>query len=968
MTLPQGNLATRTMQNAFVVPTACSTVLLACRMLLLALLVCQAQPNSTLPADVDALVGFVTGFTAVEGTVLAAWDVNADPCAGQWPGVMCSCEDLPSSIQPGCHNTANASGSLRVKGLDLGPVVSGTSRPLEGTILPALGSLSELAYLDLSNNKLSGTVPDALARLTQLQWLLLNSNQLTGLLPSYLGSLLKLHKAMLQNNKFYGSIPAGWCGGTVVYDVSNNYALCGPVPKCLVNSSRLGTIAGTYLSPTALSPDSSIGGACDLMPPDCDADVGCTIWTPKYWTSQSIVTFNFTGFMDYESGISHYDWGIGSTPSAVDVFPLTRVTADRVLKDIKYPSGGIKKMLVTPVVYNLTTLSLLEGPSYYVTVVAYNGAGPPLSTNTTSLPVKVDTSGPLPAAVYNTYNFQQASTTDMAQSLQASWDNFTDAQSGVAGYTVQFFQQARSSRNGSITLVNLTDLLELGLVNRVQAKLGQKLQEGDMYFAQVTAVNGGGLNTTVKGQPISVERSMEGAVGAGKTALIVVMCGVGCLALGALLSVLIMRSSVHQQAMREKERQQEAKQLKALMYALVSHSDMPGIQHGMGSSTLMAPPTQGADAADKEVAFVFTDIESSTELSNQDPDAFKQLQEVHDQIMREGIAKHHGYEIITEGDSFQVAFATCQAAVAFCIDIQYRLLEMTWSKDVLKLNACKAVRGSTGEILFAGPRVRMGVHWAREGTVAVRLHNLTRHKVYAGPAVQIALDVSEAAHGGQIVLSEDAVAKLSENMAMAGFPVIRLVGLYQLPSIPCPVFLFSVTEVVGKPLRRQFTSLRKIKQVWPPQSYKLPPVLEYNINLPPLPNASNCLAFVCLRLATYPKEKSKCDLPRSIQEKFEEVFAVQAQQFKGYLFQTHENSFKEGIWTVAFQSSMDAMRFTHAAQMLLMHTHWPTSAQEFCGASVPSPDGRWLFQGPRVCMAVHESSDYFVSPIAVSHI
>jgi hypothetical protein len=61
--------------------------------------------------------------------------------------------------------------------------------------------------------------------------------------------------------------------------------------------------------------------------------------------------------------------------------------------------------------------------------------------------------------------------------------------------------------------------------------------------------------------------------------------------------------------------------------------------------------------------------------------------------MREGIAKHHGYEIITEGDSFQVAFATCQAALAFCVDIQYRFLEQTWSKEVLRLNACKVVRG-----------------------------------------------------------------------------------------------------------------------------------------------------------------------------------------------------------------------------------------------------------------------------------
>jgi class 3 adenylate cyclase len=66
---------------------------------------------------------------------------------------------------------------------------------------------------------------------------------------------------------------------------------------------------------------------------------------------------------------------------------------------------------------------------------------------------------------------------------------------------------------------------------------------------------------------------------------------------------------------------QEYKQLKALMYALVSHSD------GSSGPDGMPQPMRGpkAEDKDKEVAFVFTDIESSTELSNQDGDAFKQV-------------------------------------------------------------------------------------------------------------------------------------------------------------------------------------------------------------------------------------------------------------------------------------------------------------------------------------------------------
>lgn len=69
----------------------------------------------------------------------------------------------------------------------------------------------------------------------------------------------------------------------------------------------------------------------------------------------------------------------------------------------------------------------------------------------------------------------------------------------------------------------------------------------------------------------------------------------------------------------------------------------------------------------------------------------------------------------------------------------------------------------------------------------------------------------------------------------------------------------------------------------------------------------------------------------------------------------------QGIWAAAFSSGMDAVRFTHAAQMLLMYVKWTHSETKWCGPAIPSPDGRFLFAGPRVSMAIHESRDYFVS-------
>lgn len=70
-----------------------------------------------------------------------------------------------------------------------------------------------------------------------------------------------------------------------------------------------------------------------------------------------MVNFNFTGFMDYESGITRYEWGIGSKSGQADVVPLMPVTAARVLKDIKF-SGGTQKMFVTPVVSSAEEASM----------------------------------------------------------------------------------------------------------------------------------------------------------------------------------------------------------------------------------------------------------------------------------------------------------------------------------------------------------------------------------------------------------------------------------------------------------------------------------------------------------------------------------------------------------------------------------------------------------------------------------
>ena len=52
-----------------------------------------------------------------------------------------------------------------------------------------------------------------------------------------------------------------------------------------------------------------------------------------------------------------------------------------------------------------------------------------------------------------------------------------------------------------------------------------------------------------------------------------------------------------------------------------------------------------------------------------------QVQEIHDTLMRECIARHGGYEIITEGDSFSIAFANVQVSEGSFPLLQWTVLE-----------------------------------------------------------------------------------------------------------------------------------------------------------------------------------------------------------------------------------------------------------------------------------------------------
>ncbi|KAJ8619230.1 hypothetical protein MRB53_015416 [Persea americana] len=121
------------------------------------------------------------------------------------------------------HVTCNNDNS--VTRVDLG------NAALSGQLVPQLGQLRNLQYLELYSNNISGRIPSDLGNLTNLVSLDLYLNGFTGPIPDTLGRLSKLRFFRLNNNSLSGSIPMSLTNISAlqVLDLSNN-RLTGEVP------------------------------------------------------------------------------------------------------------------------------------------------------------------------------------------------------------------------------------------------------------------------------------------------------------------------------------------------------------------------------------------------------------------------------------------------------------------------------------------------------------------------------------------------------------------------------------------------------------------------------------------------------------------------------------------------------------------------------------------------------------------
>lgn len=165
------------------------------------------------------------------------------------------------------------------------------------------------------------------------------------------------------------------------------------------------------------------------------------------------------------------------------------------------------------------------------------------------------------------------------------------------------------------------------------------------------------------------------------------------------------------------------------------------------------------------VTFLFTDVESSTRLLEEHPEAYPQRLADHRRILREVFGRHAGVEVDSQGDALFTAFPRASDAVAAAEEAQRLLAE--------------------------GPvRVRMGLHTGEPVVTA---------DGYVGIDVHRAARIAAAGHGGQVLISQS-------THDLAGRADLTDLGVHRLKDLSAPARIYQLGQGEFPPLRTLFAT------------------------------------------------------------------------------------------------------------------------------------------------------------------
>lgn len=189
-------------------------------------------------------------------------------------------------------------------------------------------------------------------------------------------------------------------------------------------------------------------------------------------------------------------------------------------------------------------------------------------------------------------------------------------------------------------------------------------------------------------------------------------------------------------------------------------------------------PAASPYVASELVTFLFTDVEGSARLWEEEPERMRLAMVRHDAIVRGAVERHRGVVVKLTGDGVHAAFDEPLDAVAATLQLQQELSDPAATNGIAL-------------------RVRCGLHAGADER---------RDNDFYGPAVNRAARITHAAHGGQMLLSQEVATqvhgRLPPDVTLRDLGAVRLRGLATSEH---------VYQIVHPPLRSDFPALRDLE-------------------------------------------------------------------------------------------------------------------------------------------------------------
>src|SRR6266498_798267 len=213
------------------------------------------------------------------------------------------------------------------------------------------------------------------------------------------------------------------------------------------------------------------------------------------------------------------------------------------------------------------------------------------------------------------------------------------------------------------------------------------------------------------------------------------------------------------------------------------------------------PHLTGARLPEGTLTFCFTDIEGSTQLWEQHPEAMPQALARHDAILRQTIESHGGVVFKTVGDSVQAVFSTAPDALAAALACQQALQAEPWEP--------------TGPL-----HVRIALHTGMA---------VARDDDYYGAPLNRVARILAAGHGRQILLSLATEELVRDHLPPA--TMLHDLGIHQLKDLRHAEQIF---QLVSADLPTDFPPLRTLTAPPAPAPVQPLQLLDTKLYVPPV--------------------------------------------------------------------------------------------------------------------------------------